>query len=94
MTDDLRFDIIMNIGVLSDRQQTLPVDPRVAGLVERVYVQLQAFVLADHLLRVLVSVERVHQDERDVTFVRFVQMLEKKRNFYLDMFRTSANKKP
>lgn len=47
-----------------------------AGLVEGVDVQLQAFVLADDLLCVIVRVEGVHQYQRYVAFVRFVQVLE------------------
>lgn len=65
----------MNISILGYREQALAVDARVAGLVEGVDVQLQALVLADHLLRVVVRVERVHQHQGHIAFVRLVQVL-------------------
>ena len=46
------------------------------GLVERVDADVHVRVLAQNLLRVFVCVERVHEHQRHVRRVRFVQVLK------------------
>ncbi len=62
--------------VLCDRHERLLVDPRVAGLVEGQDSDAEARVLLDDLVRLLVGVEGVHEDERDVGVVLLVQGLD------------------
>ncbi len=62
--------------VLCDRHKRLLVDPRVAGLVEGQDSDAEARVLLDDLVRLLVGVEGVHEDERDVGVVLLVQGLD------------------
>ena len=50
----------------------------VPALVEGVYVDAVVFVFLQDLLRVLVRVEGVHEDQRNVGVKRFVQMLKNK----------------
>ena len=51
-------------------------DSRVAALVEGDDADVEARVLPDDLLRVLVRVERVHEDEGNVAAERLVQALD------------------
>lgn len=62
------------------RQQGFPIDPGVTRLIEGMDLKLQTLVFPDHFLRVLISVERVHQDQGNVALIGFVQMLKKKKN--------------
>jgi hypothetical protein len=52
--------------------------PWVPALVEGEDAHVEARVLADNLLGVVVSVERVHEDEGNVATVRLVQGLDLK----------------
>lgn len=57
------------------REERLLVDARVARLVERDELDVVVRVLLDDASSVLIRVERVHEDERDVHLVRRVEML-------------------
>lgn len=57
-----RLDVSLNVAVFGHWQQRFSVDAGEAALVKSVDVHLEALVLANHLLCVLVRVERVHQD--------------------------------
>ena len=70
-----RFYVGLGLDVGGDGHQRLLVDPRVAALVEGDDPDVEAGVLPDDLLRVLVRVERVHEDEGHVRAERLVQAL-------------------
>ena len=55
-----RFDVMFDLQVFGDGHQGLLVDPREAALVESQDLNLEAGVLLDDLVSLLVSVERVH----------------------------------
>ena len=57
-------------------EQTLLVHPRISRLVEGEDVDVVVLVLLDDPSSVVVGVERVHEDERDVDVVLGVQVLE------------------
>ncbi|GMT10244.1 hypothetical protein PFISCL1PPCAC_1541, partial [Pristionchus fissidentatus] len=63
----------LNVG--DDGHERLLVDARVTRLAEGVDGDLDIGVLLEQLLRVVVSVERVHEYQRHVNVVRFVQRL-------------------
>lgn len=71
-------DLAARRHVLGDGEQRVLVDPRVPALVEGVDLHPVVFVLLQDLLRVLVRVEGVHEDERHVGVEGFVQMLKEK----------------
>ena len=70
-----RLRVVVTVHALGDGREGLPVDARVLALVEGVDLDVEAGVLAEDLLRVLVSVERVHQHQRNFAVERVVQML-------------------
>ena len=51
------------------------VDARVSGLVEGEDLDVMICVLLDDALRVFVRVERVHEDERHIDTILFVEVL-------------------
>lgn len=55
-----RIHVAVDIRVLSDGQETVSRDARVARLIEGVYFDLETLVFPHDLLRVLVGVERIH----------------------------------
>lgn len=65
-------EVVFGLGASGNRQERLAVYPRIARLVEGVYLDLQVLVLAQYLLGILVCVERIHQYQWDVGFVRLV----------------------
>lgn len=75
-------EIVFGFGASGDRQERVAVYPWIARLVEGVYLDLQVLVLAQYLLGVLVGVERIHQYQWDVGFVRLVQVLNKRVSGY------------
>lgn len=64
------------VEALGDRQQRVLVDSGVSGLVEGTDVDVVALVLLDDGGSVVVGVERVHQEERNVDSVCSVQVLD------------------
>ena len=72
----LRFYVFLGPDIPCDRHQRFLVNPRVAALVEGDDPDIKARVLPDDLLCVLVRVERVHEDQRDVGAKRLVQTLD------------------
>ena len=71
-----RIEIVVNVDILGDCQKSLLVDAGKARLVERQDLDAQLAVPLDHVLRVLVGVEGVHEDEGDVGVVLLVQILD------------------
>jgi hypothetical protein len=57
--------------------------PWVPALVEGEDAHVEARVLADDLLGVIVSVKRVHEDEGNVATVRLVQALNLKKKLFI-----------
>ena len=66
------------IDVVRQRQECFLFEPRILGLVEGEDPDLEPSVLPDDLGGVFIRVEGVHQDERNVSIVSFVQMLDLK----------------
>ena len=66
---------ILSPAGLGYRHQALPVDARVAGLVEGGDGDVEAGVLPDDLVSVLVRVEAVHEDQRHVGGVLLIEEL-------------------
>ena len=65
---------ILSPAGLGYRHQALPVDAGVAGLVEGGDGDVEAGVLPDDLVSVLVRVEAVHEDEGHVGVVLLVEV--------------------
>ena len=72
----LRFQIALPLDVLCDGHERLLVDPGVARLVEGEDPDPESRVLLDDLVRLLVGVEGVHEDEWDVGVVLLVEGLD------------------
>ena len=72
----LRFNVDLSLDVGGNGHEGFLVDSRVAALVEGDDADVEARVLPDDLLRVLVRVERVHEDEGNVAAERLVQALD------------------
>ena len=72
----LRIKIVVDVDILSDCQKSLFVDAGKARLVERQDLDALPAVPLDHVLGVLVGVEGVHEDERDVGVVLLVEVLD------------------
>lgn len=68
----VRINVLFNVVILGHGQQRIPAYTWKTALVERMDLHLEAFVFARHLLGVLVSVERIHQNEWNVGIVSFV----------------------
>ena len=69
-------EVLVRRRAAGARQQTVAVDAGVAALVEREDLHVVVGVFLDNARRVVVRVERVHQDERHVDVVRAVQVLD------------------
>ena len=72
----LRVDVALSVEVLGYGQQRLLVNSWIARLIEGQDAHLQARVLFDDLVCLLVGVERVHENEGDVGIVLLVQGLD------------------
>ena len=72
----LRISLLINI--VRQGQECFLFKPRILGLVEGEDPDLEASILPDDLGGVFIRVEGVHQDERNVSIVSFVQMLDLK----------------
>lgn len=72
----LRLNITIHMHVLGQGQQRLLVEPRVARLVKRQDTNPESGIFLDDLLRLLVGVERVHQDQGHVRVKGLVQVLD------------------
>ena len=70
--------ITLLIDVVRQRQECFLFEPWILGLVEGEDSHLEASILPDDLGGVFIRVEGVHQDERNVSIVSFVQMLDLK----------------
>ena len=64
------------VGVLGNGEERVLCDPGVPGLVEGEDINIVALVLFDDVGGVIIGVERIHQDERDVDTVDSVQVLD------------------
>lgn len=69
--------VVSNFMATSNGQKRIARDARKAALVEAVDIDLEAGVLADDFLGVVVGVERVHEDEWDVGAVGLVEALKR-----------------
>ena len=59
---NLRFNITFSFDIFGNRHQGLFVDPWVPGLVEGKNPNSEITIFTNDLVRVFISVERVHQD--------------------------------
>lgn len=71
----IRINVLSHIVVLGHRQQRVAADTRKTALIECVDLHLKSFVFPRHLFGVFVGIEGVHQDERNVGVVCFVETL-------------------
>ena len=69
-------EVLLYSGGFRHRHHGLLTDARVAGLVEGLDGDVEAGIFPDDLHGVLVSVEAVHQDQRDVGVVLLVEELD------------------
>ena len=66
--------------------ERVPGDPRVAGLLECLDGHLEAGILPDDLLRVLLRQEGVHQDQRHVCVVSEIFLYDLNASIYCLQF--------
>lgn len=68
----LRFHILINLTVLSDRKEGIPVYAWITALIKSVNIYIDSFVLSNYALCIVVRVKRIHQYEWHVSVIRFI----------------------
>lgn len=67
-----------------DWKQRISIDTRIAALIKRLNINVYPFIFSNNSLRVVIRVEGIHQNKRDIGVVSFVQVLQNTRHIITD----------